>query len=161
MLRGVITITPGYTGGIKENSTYGDVCNGNTGHAEVVRIEFDPQKISYHDLLTVFFATHDGSSLNKQGNDAGTQYRSVIFYTDETQKNEGEKFIKELNASNAEGKPIITALERLDKFYPAEQYHQDYYTRNPEQAYCQIIINPKLQKVQEKFAELLKSRDNL
>ncbi len=161
MLRGVIAITPGYTGGIKENPTYGDVCDGNTGHAEVIRIEFDPQKISYHDLLTVFFATHDGSSLNRQGNDVGTQYRSVIFYADETQRAEGEQFIKELNASHHEGKPIITGVEPLGKFYTAENYHHDYYARNSEQAYCQIIINPKLQKVQEKFSELLKSHDNL
>ncbi len=157
MLRGVTTVAPGYTGGTKENPTYGDVCDGNTGHAEVVRIEFDPQQISYHDLLTVFFATHDGSSLNRQGNDVGTQYRSVIFYADETQKAEGEHYIQELNSSNSQGKPIITALEPLRKFYVAEQYHHDYYARNPEQAYCQVIINPKLQKVQEKFSQLLTS----
>lgn len=161
MLRGVISVTPGYTGGTKENPNYGEVCDGTTGHAEVVRIEFDPKQISYRNLLTVFFATHDGSSLNRQGNDVGTQYRSAIFFTDETQKNEATLFIKELNASSSQGKPIITALERLGTFYPAENYHQDYYARNPDQAYCQIIINPKLQKVQEQFKEFLKSQEKL
>ncbi len=157
MLRGVVTVTPGYTGGIKENPTYGDVSDGNTKHAEVVRVEFDPQQISYHDLLTVFFATHDGSSLNRQGNDIGTQYRSAIFYANETQKAEGKQFIKELNTSHPEGKLLVTTLEPLGKFYIAENYHHNYYARNPEQAYCQIIINPKLQKVQKKFLKLLKS----
>lgn len=160
MLRGVTSVTPGYAGGTKEKPTYENVCDGTTGHAEVVRIQFDPKKISYHDLLTVFFATHDGSSLNRQGNDVGPQYRSAIFYENETQRVQGENYIKELNASHPDGKPIVTALEPLGTFYAAEQYHQDYYARNPEQAYCQIIINPKLQKVQEKFSEFLKSHDN-
>lgn len=159
MLRGVISVTPGYTGGTKENPNYGEVCDGTTGHAEVVQIEFNPEQISYQNLLTVFFATHDGSSLNRQGNDVGTQYRSVIFFTSEMQKNEADQFIKELNASSSQGKRIITTVEQLGIFYPAENYHRDYYARNSEQAYCQIIINPKLQKVQEKFGELLKSQE--
>mgnify|MGYP001619318898 CR=1 FL=1 len=160
MLRGVISVTPGYTGGTKENPTYGEVCDDTTGHAEVVRIEFNPKQISFHDLLTVFFATHDGTSLNRQGNDVGTQYRSAIFYADETQKSEGKQFIEELNTSSSEGKPIITILEPLRIFYTAEQYHQGYYARNSEKPYCQFIIVPKLQKVQEKFSELLKAQDN-
>lgn len=160
MLRGVSSVTPGYTGGTKENPNYGDVCDGTTGHAEVVHILFDPQQITYRDLLTVFFATHDGSSLNRQGNDVGTQYRSAIFYADETQKAEGENFIKELNSSHPDGKPIVTTLEPLGKFYTAENYHHDYYTRNSEQTYCQMIINPKLKKVQEKFSELLTLQEN-
>ena len=156
MLRGVTTVTPGYTGGTKENPNYGEVCDDTTGHAEVVRVEFNPEQISYHDLLTVFFATHDPTSLNRQGNDVGTQYRSAIFYADNAQKTEGKQFIEELNASSPEGKPIVTTLEPLGAFYTAEQYHQDYYTRNSGQPYCQFIIVPKLQKVQEKFSELLK-----
>lgn len=157
MLRGVTLITPGYTGGTKENPTYGDVCDSTTGHAEVVRVEFDPKQISYRDLLTVFFATHDPTSLNRQGNDVGTQYRSAIFYADKAQKTEGERFIKELNTSSPEGKPIVTTLEPLGKFYTAENYHKDYFARNSEKPYCQFIIVPKLQKVQEQFSQLVKS----
>lgn len=159
MLKGVISVAPGYSGGTKENPTYEEVCSGNTGHAEAVKIEFDPQKISYHDLLTVFFATHDPSSLNRQGNDIGTQYRSAIFYADKKQEEESRLYIKEINDSNPEGKKIVTILEPLKQFYPAESYHKDYYARNPENAYCQVIINPKLQKVQQKFAELLKNNE--
>ena len=158
MLRGVVSVEPGYAGGSKENPTYEEVSLGNTGHAESVRVVFEPKKISYHDLLTVFFATHDPSSLNRQGNDVGPQYRSVVFYADEEQKREVETFIKELNASTSEGKNIVTSIEPLRVFYPAENYHKDYYARNPEQAYCQIIINPKLEKVKKEFSKLLDSQ---
>jgi peptide-methionine (S)-S-oxide reductase len=157
MLRGVISVAPGYAGGATENPTYYKISNGDTGHAEVIRIEFDPARISYKDLLTVFFASHDATEVNRQGNDVGTQYRSIVLYTDDNQKKEAEKFIKELNESAKEGKPIATEIAPLTKFYPAEQEHLDYYARNRAQGYCQLIIEPKLQKVQEKFAELLKT----
>ncbi len=157
MLRGVTSIAPGYAGGTTENPTYYAVSNGNTGHAEVIKIEFDPSQITYKDLLTVFFGTHDATQVNRQGNDVGTQYRSIVLYTDETQKKEAETFIQELNESSKEGKPIATDVAPLGAFYPAEQEHLDYYARNKNQGYCQLIIEPKLQKVQEKFAELLKT----
>jgi peptide-methionine (S)-S-oxide reductase len=155
MLRGVVSVEPGYTGGTKKNPTYEEVCSGETGHVEVVRIIFDPSKISYHALLTVFFATHDPSSLNRQGNDIGTQYRSAVFYADAAQKDAAETFIRELNEYSREGKRIVTVVEPLREFYPAENYHKDYYTRNSGEAYCQIVINPKLDKVREHFAKLL------
>ncbi|MES2014540.1 MAG: peptide-methionine (S)-S-oxide reductase MsrA [Patescibacteria group bacterium] len=158
MLRGVISVEPGYAGGTTENPTYYAVSNGNTGHAEVIKIEFDPTHITYRDLLTVFFGTHDATQVNRQGNDVGTEYRSVVLYASEEQKKETETFIQELNDSAKEGKPIATEVAPLTKFYPAEQEHLDYYARNREQGYCQIIIAPKLQKVQEKFAELLKTQ---
>lgn len=157
MLRGISAVMPGYTGGTKENPTYEDVRKGDTGHAEAVSIEFDPHEISYRDLLTVFFATHDPTSLNRQGNDVGTQYRSSIFYNDVAQKNEAQEFIRELNESSDDGKPIVTTLEPLERFYEAENYHKEYYARNSEQSYCQVIIVPKLQKVQERFSQLVKS----
>ena len=141
MLKGVRAVAAGYSGEPK---------------AEVIKIEFNPDEVSYRDLLTVFFASHDPTSINKQGADVGTDYRSVIFYTDEAQKVEAEKFIAELNASSKLGKPIVTDLERLEKFVNAEAYHQDFYSRNKDAPYCQIVINPKLEKVQKDFAELLK-----
>ncbi len=157
MLKGVDSVLPGYAGGRTENPTYPTVSEGNTGHAEVIKIEFDASVISYEDLLTVFFASHDPTTLNRQVNDVGEQYRSVILYTTEVQKVKAEKFIAEINASNAEGKPIVTDVVPLEKFYEAEEYHKDYYKNNPSKPYCEIVINPKLQKVQEKFANLLKS----
>ncbi|MBI3442489.1 MAG: peptide-methionine (S)-S-oxide reductase MsrA [Candidatus Sungbacteria bacterium] len=156
MLKGIVSVMPGYAGGTKENPTYEEVCGGNTGYVEVSRVEYDLQKITFRDLLTVFFGSHDPASVNRQGNDTGTQYRSVIFYTTPEQKEEAERFIKEINDSNALGKPIVTAVEALTKFYEAEDYHKNYYANNRGNPYCEIIINPKLQKVQEKFAELLK-----
>ncbi len=157
MLKGVFSITPGYAGGTMANPTYEAVSSGATGHAEVIRIEYDPGAISYQTLLTVFFATHDPSILNQQGNDVGAQYRSIVLYTSEGQKKEAEEFIRELNASHADGKLIVTEVKPLDKFYEAENYHRDYYAKNPGNAYCQVVINPKLEKVQAKFAELLKA----
>ncbi len=156
MLKGIISAKPGYAGGTKANPTYEDVCGGQTGHAEVIEIQFDPSLISFRDLLTVFFASHDPTTVNRQGNDVGTQYRSIILTTNDTQKAEAEKFIAELNASSKEGKQIVTEIKPLEKFYFAENYHQNYYERNKDNPYCEVIINPKLQKVQEKFAELLK-----
>jgi peptide-methionine (S)-S-oxide reductase len=155
MLKGVSSVEPGYAGGHTENPTYYQVCNGDTGHAEVIKIEYDPSEVKYRDLLTVFFGSHDATQVNRQGNDVGTQYRSIVLYSDDEQKKEAEEFIAELNASSKEGQPIATTVEPLTKFYPAEKEHLDYYARNREQGYCALIIAPKLQKVQEKFAELL------
>jgi peptide-methionine (S)-S-oxide reductase len=155
MLAGVIKVIPGYSGGEVDNPTYEQVSTGTTGHAEVIYIEYDPLVISYKTLLTVFFASHDPTTLNKQGNDVGTQYRSVIFYSSSEQKKEAEDFIKEINDSNLTGSLVVTTLEPLIKFYEAENYHHDYYTNHKTQGYCQVIINPKLEKVQHQFAELL------
>jgi peptide-methionine (S)-S-oxide reductase len=156
MLDGVESLTSGYAGGTTENPTYSQVCTGTTGHAEAVQIVYDPSKVSLHDLLTVFFATHDATQLNRQGNDIGTQYRSIILYSTDEQKMEAKSFIDELEASSKDGDPITTEIVPLTKFYPAEDYHQNYYANNQNQGYCSVIIAPKLQKVQEKFAELLK-----
>ena len=156
MLKGIISVTPGYSGGMKEKPTYEEVCSGRTEHAEVVRIEYDPKQIAFRDLLTVFFATHDPTTPNRQGADIGTQYRSGIFYSDDEQKQEAEKFIKELNASREKGEAVVTELAPLKNFYEAENYHKDYYAKNKGNPYCQVVINSKLEKVQEKFAELLK-----
>ncbi|MEK7064254.1 MAG: peptide-methionine (S)-S-oxide reductase MsrA [Patescibacteria group bacterium] len=156
MLRGISSVLPGYSDGTKTNPTYEEVCSGTTGHSEVTKIEFDPKLISYRDLLTVFFGSHDPTTKDRQGNDVGNQYRSVIFYTTPEQKTETEKFIKEINASNKLGKPIVTQVLPLTNFYEAENYHHDYFARNQSAPYCEVIINPKLEKVQKEFAELLK-----
>ncbi|MDB5237549.1 MAG: methionine sulfoxide reductase [Parcubacteria group bacterium] len=159
MLKGVASVEPGYAGGRSPNPTYQEVCTGTTGHAEVIRIEFDPAQVAYRDLLTVFFGSHDATQLNRQGNDVGTQYRSVVFPTTPEQKSETEAFIRELSDSSPEGDPIVTTIEEGATFYPAEDYHKDYYANNKNQGYCQVIIAPKLQKVQEHYAQLLKERD--
>ncbi len=156
ILKGVVSVEPGYSGGLTENPTYEDVCISNTGHAEVIKIEYDPKIISLEDILTVFFATHDPTTKNRQGNDVGEQYRSIILYNTENQKEISEKFIKELNKSDNDGKPIVTQVKPLDRFYPAENYHKDYYEKNKNQPYCQVVINPKLKKVQEKFKSLIR-----
>jgi peptide-methionine (S)-S-oxide reductase len=156
-LRGVKSVVSGYAGGSTKNPTYEEVCGGRTGHAEVIKIEFDPGEIAFKDLLTVFFASHDPTTLNRQGNDVGTQYRSAIFYATEEQKREAEAFIKELNDSKAFGKPVVTTLEPLGEFYEAEDYHQKYYANNPYQPYCQYMIPPKLNKLHKQFGALLKS----
>ncbi len=154
-LKGVVSAEPGYIGGQTENPTYMKVCNGDTGHAEAVRIQYDPSVITYGQLLSVFFNTHDPTTLNRQGNDVGTQYRSGIFYTNEEQKAEAEALIKELNESKAYDKPVVTEVTPASTFYVAENYHHDYYEQNKDKAYCQIIIAPKLAKLQEKYHELL------
>ncbi|MEK7640818.1 MAG: peptide-methionine (S)-S-oxide reductase MsrA [Patescibacteria group bacterium] len=159
MLKGVNSVLPGYAGGAKPNPTYEEVCSGSTGHAEVVQIEYDPELVKYQTLLTIFFASHDPTTPNQQGVDIGTQYRSVIFYTTDKQKLEAEEFIKSLNASNKMGAPIVTEVNPLDKFWEAENYHRDYYAKNKNKSYCQIVINPKLEKVQKEFANLLKGGD--
>jgi peptide-methionine (S)-S-oxide reductase len=154
-MRGVSSVSPGYAGGHTENPTYKEVCGGTTGHAEVIRIEYDPAETKYKDLLTVFFGSHDPTTINRQGADVGSQYRSVIFYTSEEQKKEAESFIQEINASNSSGAPVVTEIVPLQKFYEAEEEHRDYFARNQSNPYCQVVIQPKLEKVQEKFAKLL------
>ena len=156
MLMGVSKVKPGYAGGKAEDATYAKVSGGKTGHAEVIYIEYDPKEVSYRDLLTVFFGSHDPTTVNRQGNDIGTQYRSIIFYTTDEQKEEAERFINDINESSKEGERVVTELEPLERFYDAENYHQDYYANNKNAPFCQIIINPKLEKVQKEFAKLLK-----
>lgn len=152
-LKGVISVMPGYAGGTMGNPSYEDVCGGTTGHAEVIKITYNPELITYNDLLTIFFATHDPTTMNRQGNDVGTQYRSVVFYSIEDQKREAEAFIAKLKESGLE---VVTEVKPLEKFYEAEDYHREYYKRNSSAPYCQVVINPKLKKLQGKFAELLK-----
>ena len=155
-LKGVVSARPGYAGGTMPNPTYEQVSSGKTGHAEATQIEFDPELISYDELLTVFFATHDSTSLNRQGNDIGTQYRSAIFYSTVEQKQSAEKYIAKLNAASVGGKPIITEVVPLTEFYVAEDYHRNYYLNHQDAAYCQLVINPKLEHLRIEFAQLLK-----
>jgi peptide-methionine (S)-S-oxide reductase len=154
-IKGVSVVESGYAGGIMENPNYDMVCTGTTGHAEAVKIEYDMAIISYEKLLEIFFAFHDPTTLNRQGNDIGSQYRSVIFYINETQRREAEKFIAQLEKKKAYSRPIVTGIEPLVKFYQAEKYHQDYFDKNPKNAYCSFTIGPKLKKLAEKFPELL------
>jgi len=158
MLKGVVSVDPGYAGGITENPTYDEVSNGKTGHAEVIHIEYNPELVPYESLLTVFFGSHDPTTLNRQGADVGTQYRSAIFYTTSEQKEKAEKFIADINSSNEMGAKIVTEVAPLDKFYIAENYHQDYYANHKDAGYCELVINPKLEKVQKRFGELLQSK---
>ena len=155
-ITGVISVMPGYAGGEFENPTYGDVCAGTTGHAEVIRVEFDPAQVSYRDLLTVFFSTHDPTTLNRQGHDVGSQYRSIILYAGETQHQEAKTFIADLNRSGAFGRPVVTELKQLSAFYEAEPYHRRYYSSNSGQPYCSIVITPKLEKLKSHFRQMLK-----
>jgi peptide-methionine (S)-S-oxide reductase len=155
-LEGVIKVTSGYSGGKVDNPTYKQVCSGTTGHAECLNIIYDPSKISFDDLLEVFWQTHDPTTLNRQGNDIGTQYRSVIFYHNQEQKDKAEKYKAELDKSGAWDNPIVTSLEPMSKFYPAEDYHQNYYNDNTGQGYCQFVIRPKLEKFQKVFKSKLK-----
>lgn len=158
MLKGVSSVLPGYSGGTVPNPTYDQVSSGQTGHAECTQIEFDPTAISYKDLLTVFFGSHDPTTLNRQGADVGTQYRSVIFYTTDAQKRVASDFIKQINDSNSDGKRVVTEVMPLEKFYAAESYHKDYYERNKDQPYCEVVINPKLEKVVKNFGDLLNDK---
>jgi peptide-methionine (S)-S-oxide reductase len=148
---GVISITSGYAGGTTENPTYEQVCTGTTGHAEVTRIEFDPQKISYAKLLGYFWEAHDPTTLNQQGADVGTQYRSVILYTDEAQKTAADQ--SKAEAQKNFRKTVVTEIVPLKKFYPAEKYHQNYYNDNPDQGYCRVVIRPKVEKIEKKLKE--------
>ena len=156
-LQGVKSVESGYAGGHVDNPTYRQVCGGDTGHAEVTRVTFDPAVISYRDLLDVFFTVHDPTTLNRQGNDMGTQYRSVIFYTSEEQRRQAEEAIRELNAARKLPGPVVTAVEPAGKFFIAEDYHQEYFANNPSQPYCLMTIPPKLKKLKEKFAARVKS----
>ncbi len=155
-LEGVQKVVSGYAGGTIPDPSYEQVCTGRTGHAEVVQISFDPSVISYGDLLDIFFATHDPTTLNRQGADVGTQYRSAIFYHSSEQKETAERKIAEWNAARHWDKPIVTQVVPLEAFYPAEEYHQGYFRGNPTQGYCQMVIAPKVAKVRRKFAERLK-----
>lgn len=152
-LKGVVSVVPGYAGGHTEKPTYRQVCRDDTGHAEVIRIEFDQSLISYNDLLAVFFASHDPTTLNRQGADRGTHYRSIILYTKDDQKNQAEAFISELDMSGSKGGPIVTELAELEQFYEAEAEHKQFYLNNPAEMYCRFVIGPKVKKVQEDFAE--------
>lgn len=153
-LNGVEKVTSGYTGGRVEKPSYEQVCNGSTGHAEAVTIEYSPDVVSYHTLLEVLFTIHDPTTLNRQGNDVGEQYRSAIFYANDEQKQEAEKFIQETAKDYAD--PIVTQIVPFGEFYPAESYHQNYYNNNQSQGYCSLVISPKIHKFEKKFAHLLK-----
>src|SRR5215471_10377162 len=156
-LDGVKSVESGYMGGSIDNPTYRQVCSGNTGHVEVVRVTFDPKDLSYHDLLEVFFTIHDPTTLNRQGNDLGTQYRSVIFYASDAQRQTAQQVISELNAARIWPDPIVTTVEPAKKFFIAEDYHQEYYANNSSQPYCQFVVAPKVKKIQQKFAHRMKA----
>ena len=155
-LRGVEDVVSGYSGGRRPNPTYEQVCTGATGHAEVVQVTFDPEVLSYRDLLGVFFAIHDPTTLNRQGADEGTQYRSAIFYHSPEQKAMAEEVIAELNAAGLWMRQIVTQVTAFEAFYPAEDYHQEYFARNPNQGYCQAVVAPKVAKFRKQFFERLK-----
>ncbi len=155
-LKGVEEVSSGYSGGHLKNPLYDDVCTGETGHAEVIQIIFDPEIISFRELLEVFWSTHDPTTLNRQGADVGTQYRSVIFYHSEEQRKQAEQYKTELNDALVFNKPVVTEITAFHKFYKAEAYHQDYFQNNSTKAYCQIVIVPKLKKFKEIFGEKLK-----
>jgi peptide-methionine (S)-S-oxide reductase len=155
-LDGVERVQSGYAGGTVPNPTYEQVCTGRTGHAEVVQVTFDAGVISYRDLLKVFFVVHDPTTLNRQGGDVGTQYRSAVFYHTPEQKAEAQRVIAELSGAKVWDDPIVTGVVPLDRFYPAEEYHRDYYRRNPDQGYCQVVIAPKVAKVRKQYFNRLK-----
>ena len=156
-LKGVEKVDSGYTGGRRPNPTYEQVCTGVTGHAEAVQITYDPQKISYGDLLDIFFTIHDPTTLNRQGADIGTQYRSAIYYHNDEQKRIAEQKIAELTEQNIWDNPIVTEIAPLTEYYMAEEYHRDYYERNPAAGYCQVVIAPKVAKARKQFLEKLKA----
>ena len=155
---GVEKVISGYSGGTVPNPSYEQVCTGTTNHAEVVQVVYDPSKVSFDELLEVFWKTHDPTTLNRQGNDVGTQYRSVIFYHNDEQKQKAEHYKVELNNSGAWNKPVVTVIEPFTKFYAAENYHQNYYNSNPRQMYCQYVIRPKLEKFEKVFKEEMKTQ---
>lgn len=155
-LKGVVNVSSGYSGGSVPNPSYEDVCSGETGHAEVIQVIYDTTIISYEKLLEVFWATHDPTTLNRQGHDAGTQYRSVIFYHNAAQRELAQKYKKALNESEAFSKPVVTEISPFTKFYKAENYHQNYYNNNKSQTYCGYVIKPKLEKFRQVFGQLLK-----
>ena len=154
-IEGVEKVVPGYSGGHVKNPTYKQVTTGTTGHAEVIQVSFNPEVVTYHEILEIFFTMHDPTQLNRQGADIGTQYRSVIFYHSEEQKKTAETFIAEMNETNIFNLPIVTQIEPFKEFYEAEDYHKNYYERNKNQGYSRFVIAPKLQKVEKKFKERL------
>jgi peptide-methionine (S)-S-oxide reductase len=155
-LKGVHSVVSGYSGGHVKNPTYRQVCDGTTGHAEVIQITYDPNVVSYDELLEVFWKTHDPTTPNQQGNDIGPQYRSVVFYHDDEQRRLAEHYKKELDAAGAFRRPIVTEISPFTEFYPAEDYHQRYYEQNPEQSYCRFVIAPKVEKLRQVFQDKLK-----
>lgn len=157
-VRGVSSVESGYSNGHVVNPSYQDVCSGTTGHAEVVRIHFDPSVLSYRDLLNIFFTIHDPTTLNRQGMDVGTQYRSAIFYHSVEQKTIAEQTIRELNAQRLWSSPIVTEVTAVNNYFPAEQYHQEYFVRNPSQAYCQAVVAPKVAKFRKHYLQMLKKQ---
>ena len=158
-VKGVQSVESGYAGGQVANPSYHDVCTGMTGHAEVVQVTFDPKIISYRDVLNVFFAVHDPTTMNRQGNDVGTQYRSAIFYHNDEQKKVAEETIKELNEQHIWDKPIVTEVTQLNGFYRAENYHQEFFAKNPYQPYCQAVVAPKVAKFRKQHLEMLKKQE--
>lgn len=156
-LRGVEDVVSGYSGGNKENPTYQEVCSETTGHAEVVQVRFDPDELSYRDLLRVYFTVHDPTQLNRQGNDIGSSYRSAIFYHSDEQKQVAEQVIKEITDEGIYDKAIVTQVTAFDKLWPAENYHQEYFANNPSQPYCAAVVAPKVAKFRQKFVNRLKS----
>jgi peptide-methionine (S)-S-oxide reductase len=155
-VEGVAQVISGYTGGFIKNPAYREVCNGTTGHAEAAKIIFDESKVSFKSLLEIFFATHNPTTLNRQGNDVGTQYRSAIFYVDENQKAEAQAFVSLLEKEKVFDAPIVTEINKFEVFYDAEDNHQDYYINNTQQGYCQFIIHPKLKKLEQHYKDRLK-----
>jgi peptide-methionine (S)-S-oxide reductase len=155
---GVLAVESGYAGGHVTDPTYEEVCNGDTGHAEVVRVEYDAQRIGFDELLAIFFAIHDPTTLNRQGADVGPQYRSVIFHLDDAQREAARAFVDRLEADEVFDRPIVTQIAPLTNYYPAEAYHQRYYERNPYQGYCMAVVGPKVAKFRKQFASRLKSR---
>ena len=156
---GVESVTSGYAGGHVEDPSYEEVCSGTTGHAEVVQVEYDPDVVSYRDVLEIFFAVHDPTTEDREGPDVGSQYRSAVYYHDDEQREVVEAYVDELESSGAYDDPLVTEIAPLETFYPAEEYHQNYYEKNPDQPYCAIQIPPKLEKVREKFADRLVAGD--
>jgi peptide-methionine (S)-S-oxide reductase len=156
-LRGVERVVSGYAGGHVESPTYRQVCDGTTGHAEVVQVTFDPSAVSYKELLEVFFTIHDPTTLNRQGADVGTQYRSAVFYHTPEQRETAEQTIAEMTAARVWDSPIVTEVSPLEKFYPAEDYHQDYFENNPSQPYCRAVVEPKVSKFRKLFLDRLKA----
>lgn len=156
-LKGVESVESGYSGGHTENPTYQQVCSETTGHAEVVNVNFNPDEISFKEILQVFFTVHDPTQLNRQGNDVGSSYRSAIFYHDETQKQTAEETIKEVTAEGIYNQPIVTEVTKFDKFYIAENYHQEYFANNPNQPYCAAVVAPKVAKFRQKYVSRLKN----
>ena len=154
-LKGVKSVVSGYSGGRLVNPTYEQVCTGNTGHAEVIQVTYDPAEISFTDVLRVFWRTHDPTTLNQQGHDVGTQYRSAIFYHNDRQRKLAEEYKQQLDASGTFSAPIVTEIAPFEKFYPAEKYHQEYYEQNPGERYCEYVIRPKVEKFRKEFADLL------